>query len=272
MNRIIIPLLALVCMIMTACGNDEPADKTKIIRMSISNETGIMYDLFDTDKRYPIECMLVMSEDNPGVWEKLAFGRIESFTYERGHEYYLDVRRTILTNPPQDDSNVRYSLVRILQDRLVTEPEEPDQTEIKSEEDIEYHDLCPIKKYEIASVFRIDDNNEIFYRDNQTLGLPYESCRIYLENILDKADPNFIKFNSIPYMATYSYVISPLTDDIRCIRNDSHGPLFKEVIPEDKFEYICNEMKPDEELRYSLILANIHKKALQKLEFTIKKQ
>jgi len=271
MNRFIITSLALISLIMTACGNDEPADKAKVIRMSISSETGIMYDLFDTDKRYPIECMLVMTEDNPGVWENLAFGEIEGFTYERGHEYYLDVRKTILANPPQDASNIKYSLVRILQDRQVMDPEEPDQTDIKSEEDIEYHDLCPIEKYEIAPIFEIDSNNDIFYRDSQTLGMDYESCRIYLENILDKADPNFVTFNKIPYMATYSYVISPLTDEIRRVRNDSHGPLFKEVIPEDEFEHIC-KMNPNEELHYSLILANVYKKALQKLEFTVRKK
>ena len=56
------------------------------------------------------------------------------------------------------------------------------------------------------------------------------------------------------------------------MRNESSGPMFKEVIPESEFAHITQSMKPDEELRYALILANVYKKGLQKLEFTIKKQ
>ncbi len=65
---------------------------------------------------------------------------------------------------------------------------------------------------------------------------------------------------------------SPFTDDIRLIRNDSHGPMFKSVIPEDEFTRIIQTMQSGEEVRYALILANVYKKGLQKLEFTIKKQ
>ena len=91
---------------LTACSDDdEPKDAVKEIRMQISPETGVMYDLFDDKREHPIECMLVMSEDNPGGWESLGFDRIEGFTYERGHEYYLSVKRTILANPPADASD-----------------------------------------------------------------------------------------------------------------------------------------------------------------------
>ena len=86
MNKLIIPLLFVASLIIVACNDDEPKDRVKEIAMSVSSETGVMYDLFDTDEEYPIECMLVMSEDNPGVWTPLAFGRIEGLTYEKGHE------------------------------------------------------------------------------------------------------------------------------------------------------------------------------------------
>ena len=109
---------------MTACSNDdETKDSVKEIRMLVSAETGVMYAWGDYMKENPIECMLVMSEDNPGVWEPLGFNRIEGFTYEKGHEYYLSVKRTILANPPMDTSNRTYSLIRILQDRLVQQRE-----------------------------------------------------------------------------------------------------------------------------------------------------
>lgn len=256
---------------LTACSDDEPKDSVKEIRMQVSAETGVMYAWGDDKKENPIECMLVMSEDNPGVWESLGFNSIEGFTYVRGHEYYLSVRRTILANPPADASDRTYSLIRILQDRVVTEPEVPVDEEITSEEDIEYYDLCPLEKYAVSKGYIVDENGKIFYDDGSLLP-SYDMARIWLEDVLDKGDPNWVKFQSVPYQATYSFVLSPFTDDIRLVRNDSHGPMFKDVVPEDEFTHITQTMQSSEEVRYTLILANVYKKGIQKLKFTIKKQ
>ncbi len=256
---------------LTACSDDEPKDSVKEIRMQVSAETGVMYAWGDDKKENPIECMLVMLEDNPGVWESLGFNSIEGFTYVRGHEYYLSVRRTILANPPADASDRTYSLIRILQDRVVTEPEVPVDEEITSEEDIEYYDLCPLEKYAVSKGYIVDENGKIFYDDGSLLP-SYDMARIWLEDVLDKGDPNWVKFQSVPYQATYSFVLSPFTDDIRLVRNDSHGPMFKDVVPEDEFTHITQTMQSGEEVRYTLILANVYKKGIQKLEFTIKKQ
>ncbi|MBQ8501073.1 MAG: DUF4377 domain-containing protein [Bacteroides sp.] len=236
--------------------------------MSVSSETGVMYPPFFEEG---VECMLVMSEDNPGVWEHLGFGAIEGFTYERGHEYYLRVIRTILANPPMDASNRTYSLKDIIEDRIVAKPEVPIEKEIQSEDDIEYQDLCPFEKYAIAKELIVDDNGQIFYADGDPLP-SYDAARIWIENVLDKGNPNWVKFQSVPYQATYSYVFSPLTEDIRLVRNESSGPMFKNVIPENEFTHITQEMKSGEELKYTLILTNVYKKGLQKLEILIEKQ
>lgn len=271
MNRLLIPFLFIASLFTTACSDDEPKDTVKEIAMSVSPETGIMYGLFDDKREHPIECMLVMTEDEPDRLQSLAFGAIEGFTYERGHEYELRVKKTVLANPPMDAVNCTYSLVRILMDRLVLEPQVPADKEITSEEDIEYYDLCPINKYAVNTVFHINDNGELRYADGSLLP-SYDAARIWLENILDKADPNWIKLQSVPYMAIYSYVLSPLTNEIRLIRNESSGPMFKNVIPESEFRHITQTLKSGEELHYALILSNIHKLALQKVEFTVKKQ
>lgn len=257
---------------LAACINDdEPKDSVKEIRMQVLAETGVMYAWPDDKMEHPIECMLVMSEDFPGETLHIGFNEIDGFTYERGHEYYLSVKRTILANPPADASDRTYSLIRILQDRLVTEPEVPVDKEIKSEEDIEYHDLCPFEKYAISKEFVVNGDGKIFYGDGSSLP-SYDHARIWLENVLDNEDPNWTKFNSVPYMAIYSYVFSPFTDEIRLVRNESSGPMFKNVVPEDEFTRITQSMKSGEEVRYALILANVYKKGLQKLEFIIKKQ
>lgn len=257
---------------LTACiDDDEPKDETKEIRMEVSAETGVMYGLFDDKMEHPIECMLVKSEDFPGETLHLDFSAIEGFTYERGHEYYLSVSRTILANPPADAFDRTYSLVRILQDRLVTDPEVSVDKEINSEEDIEYYDLCPFEKYSVAGEFVVDGDGKIFYGDGRSLP-SYDAARIWLENVLDKEDSNWVKFESVPYMAIYSFVLSPFSDKIRLVRNETSGPMFKNVVPEDEFTRITKTMASGDEIRYALILANVHKKGLQKVEFAIKKR
>ena len=268
MNKFFIPILLICTCLVSGCiDDDNPKDVTEEICISVSSETGVMYPPFYEEG---VECMLVMSEDNPGVWEHLGFGEIEGFTYERGHEYYLRVIRTILANPPMDASNRIYSLKDIIEDRLVAEPEVPIEKEIQSEDDIEYQDLCPFEKYAIENEFTINENGNIFYVDSSPLPA-YKNARIYLKNILDAADPNWVKFQRASYQATYSYVLSPLTDKIRLVRNESSGPMFKNIIPENEFAHITQTMKSGEELKYVLILANVSKKGLQKLEFIIKK-
>ena len=206
MHKFITSFLFITVLGLSACSDDEPKDSAKEIRMQVSAETGVMYAWGDNKKENPIECMLVMSDDNPGVWEPLEFNGIEWFTYERGHEYYLLVKRTILANPPADASDRTYSLIRILEDRAVTEPEVPVDEEITSEEDIEYYDLCPFEKYAVSKGYIVDENGKIFYDDGSLLP-SYDMARIWLEDVLDKGDPNWVKFQSVPYQATYSFVL-----------------------------------------------------------------
>ena len=102
-------------------GDESVTDKVSEITMYVSAQTDIMYDLFDDERQHPIECMLVKGDFDKVSWQKLYFGEIEGFTYERGHEYELRVRRTILANPPQDGSDRRYELVRIVSDTTVSQ-------------------------------------------------------------------------------------------------------------------------------------------------------
>ena len=256
---------------LTACSDDDgPKDSAKEIRMLVSAETGVMYAWGDDMKENPIECLLVKTEGDSEEWQNLGFEQIKGFTYERGHEYYLSVKRTILANPPADASDRTYELIRVLEDRLVADPEIPIDKEIKTEADIEYYDLCPFEKYAISKEFIVDKDGKILYGDGSSLP-SYEHARIWLEKVLDMEDPNWVKFQTAPYQAYYSFVLSPFSDNIRLVRNESSGPMFKNVVPEDEFTRITQSMNSGEEVRYALILANVYKKGLQKVEFTIKK-
>ena len=259
-------LLAVFAVSSCSSDDDEKKDSVKEITIYVSSETGKSYGFNST----PEECMLVKFDNPNGEWEHLGLYRIEGFTYVKGHEYELRVKMTTLANPPADGYSHKYLLVKIVQDKLVKETETPTNS-VKSESDIEYQELCPYNKYETEDNYIVDGEGNI-YKGNGWPKPSYEHSRIYVENVLDKSDDNWVKFNSIPYQAYCSYVISPLTDDIRLVYNEDGGPLFKKVIPESEFEYITKKMNSGEKLQYFLILANVYKTGLQKLKFTITKQ
>ena len=260
-------LLAVFAISSCSSDDDEIKDSVKEITIYVSSETGESYGFNST----PEECMLVKFDNPNGEWEHLSLYRIEGFTYVKGHEYELRIKMTTLASPPADGYSHKYLLVKIVQDKLVKETETPTDNSVKSESDIEYQELCPYNKYETEDNYIVDGEGNI-YKGNGWPKPSYEHSRIYVENVLDKGDDNWGKFNSIPYQAYRSYVISPLTDDIRLVYNEDGGPLFKKVIPESEFEYITKKMNSGEKLQYFLILANVYKKGLQKLKFTITKQ
>ena len=260
-------LLAVFAISSCSSDDDEIKDSVKEITIYVSSETGESYGFNST----PEECMLVKFDNPNGEWEHLGLYRIEGFTYVKGHEYELRIKMTTLASPPADGYSHKYLLVKIVQDKLVKETETPTDNSVKSESDIEYQELCPYNKYETEDNYIVDGEGNI-YKGNGWPKPSYEHSRIYVENVLDKGDDNWVKFNSIPYQAYCSYVISPLTDDIRMVYNEDGDPLFKDVIPENEFEYITKKMNSGEKLQYFLILANVYKKGLQKLKFTITKQ
>ncbi len=267
-------LAMLAAFSLASCSSDDDNDKdiTKEMNMSISAEPGVMYDLFDSMGEHPIECMRVMTEDEPGRWQNLYFSEVKGFTYERGHEYELRVKRTILANPPQDASNRTYELVRILADKKVEEVAEPVEKVVKSEADIEYEQQCPIEKYAIAKggEYLVDGDGKMTYADGTPTPEFDKHAQIYLENILDKSHPLWQA--GARYQATYAYVLSPLTDEIRLVPSSHSGFLFKHILTESEMAHVQQSMKQGETLHYALILCNVYKRGIQKVGFTIKKE
>ena len=265
-------LLSAGFILVVCCGCfKEETDKVSEINLYVNYETGIMYDLFDDYREHPIECMLVIEEDGNGEWNRMPFGAIEGFSYERGHEYVLRVKRTILANPPQDASNRTYSLIRILSDRFITEPEIPEEKNIVYESDIEYYDdMCPLKKYAVEPLLLVDNDGNFFHHDGSRMPSG-ESAFIYTYNILDKADPDWVKLQKVPYMWIYSYILSPFTDKVRAVRNATNGLLLKEAITKEEEAYIIENLEVGEELEYAFVVANVYKYGLQRLAFKVRK-
>ncbi|MDY3849035.1 MAG: DUF4377 domain-containing protein [Prevotella sp.] len=257
---------------MVSCNDDdELKDKVVEVTMSVSENTDIMYSLFDDNKENPVECMLVMEDGVDQTWRKMSFSGIEWFTYEKGHRYKLRAKKTILANPPADGSAWKYELIEVLEDKEIIGPELPVEDVIKSEADIVYEEQCPIEKYSVSSPIFVDGNGKIYSSEGNERP-SYKNCRIYLNNTLDTTDPDWVKFNSTTYMARYAYVISPLSDKIRLVVASGGGPMLKYIVTEDDFRYVTTTMNKGEQLTYVLILANANKRGIQRLELTFERK
>ena len=114
MNKLLIIISIAACLIMSACGDDEPKDSSELILMWVSAQTTVT-DNHET----PIECMQIKYSPD-GSWEPMLFGTIENFQYEKGVEYELSVIRTTLSNPPADESMFTYRLERIISHKVVS--------------------------------------------------------------------------------------------------------------------------------------------------------
>ena len=277
MNKLIIPFLFIACLFfVTACSDDEPKDKTKDIIMSVSEEPGVMYDIFDDEGKYPMICLRVMDDDFPGEWRNLPMTAIEGFEYEIGHMYTLKVRRTILANPPADASSYTYRLIAVLEDRIW--PEEPNEVEklvVNTEEDIPYEEKCPYHIYDVyKDAFVIDGNGKMHYADYKDGDpeLDMSVAAVQLEFAIDRSSPDFLEFNRIGKMAYYAYVLSPLTEKIEKVWLTRGTLYLKDVISQELYDEIAMEYESGQTLEYSLVLANIHGYGLQKVKFSISKE
>ena len=105
---------------LTSCSSDDDnEDKVEQVTVYVSAETGVYYDLWlDPERENPIIGMQIREEGN-SVWQTVGLYTIKGFTYEKGNEYELLVKKTTLANPPQDDVNVRYELISIVSQRKI---------------------------------------------------------------------------------------------------------------------------------------------------------
>ena len=118
MNKkaIITAMLALVAFFLASCSSDDDnEDKVEQVTVYVSAETGTYQNV--PDNNY-VEGMLIKEKDAAN-WECVSFMEITGFTYERGNEYELLVKKTTLANPPQDSWNIRYELFRIVSQRKI---------------------------------------------------------------------------------------------------------------------------------------------------------
>ena len=116
--RLVFAMLAAFSL--ASCGSDDDyKDKVEQVIVFVSAETGVYYDMWlDMERENPIIGMQIR-EEGSCVWRTVSLYTITGFTYEKGNEYELLVKKTTLANPPQDSSNIRYELIRIVSQRKI---------------------------------------------------------------------------------------------------------------------------------------------------------
>ena len=110
-----IAFMMLAAFSLASCSSDDDnKDIVEQVTIYVSAETGTYNVVPDNTLE---EGMMIRIDHEYYIC--VAFNTIEGFTYERGHEYELLVKRTTLANPPQDSGKYRYELVRIVSDKKI---------------------------------------------------------------------------------------------------------------------------------------------------------
>ena len=112
----VIAFMMLAAFSLASCSsNDDNEDKVEQITVYVSAETGMFYNVPNTT----LEEGMMIRVDGEDNYICVAFNTIAGFTYEKGNDYELLVKKTKLANPPKDSGSIRYELIRIVSQRKV---------------------------------------------------------------------------------------------------------------------------------------------------------
>jgi hypothetical protein len=101
---------------LVSCSRDSNyEDKVEQVTIYVSAETGMFYNVPNTT----LEEGMMIRVDGEDHYICVAFNKIAGFTYEKGNEYELLVKKTTLVNPPKDSGSTRYELIRIISQRKI---------------------------------------------------------------------------------------------------------------------------------------------------------
>ncbi len=117
MNKqtIITALIAVLLGLVSCSSDNDYEDKVEQVTIYVSAETGMFYNVPNTT----LEEGMMIRVDGEDHYICVAFNTIAGFTYEKGNEYELLVKKTKLANPPKDSGSIRYELIRIVSKKKV---------------------------------------------------------------------------------------------------------------------------------------------------------
>ena len=110
--------------VFTCCDKDTPEDWSEVINLYVDDELGEYRPWGHPENAAPLDGLKI-KESKDAEWEIVPMNGIDGFTHSLGWEYYLEVEKMHLANPPADASNIRYRLIKIVEEQKVRTPEFP---------------------------------------------------------------------------------------------------------------------------------------------------
>ena len=107
-----------------SCEKDIPEDWNEVINLYVDAELGEYRPWGHPEDADPLDGLKI-KENKDADWEIIPMDGIDGFTHSLGWAFYLEVEKVHLANPPADASNIRYRLIKIVEEQKVRTPEFP---------------------------------------------------------------------------------------------------------------------------------------------------
>ena len=122
----IVYILSALCVtaIITSCDKDTPEDWSEVVKLYVDAELGEYRPWGHPEDAEPLDGLKIKEKKNAD-WDIIPMNGIEGFTHSLGWKFYLEVEKVHLANPPADASNVKYKLIKIVNEQKVRTPEFP---------------------------------------------------------------------------------------------------------------------------------------------------
>ena len=117
-------ILLLLSAIYISCDKDLTEDWNEVINLYVDAELGEYRPWGHPTDAEPLDGLKI-KENKDADWEIIPMDGIDGFTHSLGWEFYLEVEKVHLVNPPADASNIRYRLIKIVEEQKVRTPEFP---------------------------------------------------------------------------------------------------------------------------------------------------
>ena len=120
-------MLLLLSVIYISCDRDLTEDWSEVINLYVDAELGEYRPWGHPEDAEPLDGLKI-KESKDAEWDIIPMNGIEGFTHSLGWEYYLEIEKTHLVNPPADASNVKYRLIRVINEQKIRDLEFPTLT------------------------------------------------------------------------------------------------------------------------------------------------
>lgn len=255
---------------LTACLNEdeEPRDRTVRETITVLSETEITFPYLGENRYFPVEHLVII--DSKGAKNSIGLNAINGFDWERGYSYRLSVDKTILANPPMDDTDRKYRLQKILE-KHKDSSFNPSDKKAETESDIIYAPGTPAEIYMAdRDRFTIDNSGVITPVSHNALTQQTFEGNINLVYVLGSDNPLFGRWN---YIIDKIYISSPFSEKLRPLDHQRYFQChaLNDIITPTEKERMTAEGETGDSYTYTLYLYSAENLAIQDIKLNFEK-